>query len=341
MKKNEIIILVSAIVLFLSVTINILIQTGLSSHIDFDAASKYGALLGGMFSFLSVVLIYLTLKKQSDLHDSTSFENRFFELIRFHRSNVQEWDHISPIYAEKTHIKNQKVFVSIFRQVLRALKELDVFFQANTDYNLSNVLNESGEAIFRKEIFVDRNIDSEMFIKIDIAYSIVFFGVSLENKSALQRVLSKKYDLTAIKLLIGHFQGIKTKHNEKNVYFGGHQHRLGHYFRHLFQTVNYVNEYDSFLGNYNKKYEYVKLYRAQFSTYEQAIIFFNSLSELGKNWEFNQSDINKMLITKYRLIKNLPSEFIIDIDIKKFFPNIVIEGEKKDSARMDLEKKYN
>lgn len=115
-------------------------------------------------------------------------------------------------------------------------------------------------------------------------------------------------------------------------YYGGHQFQLGHYFRHLYQTVRYVNEQHCL--TYKKKYEYIKLLRAQLSNYEQAILFFNSLSQLGRTWEitpvvngeckgFNENDFH--LITKYNLIKNLPCGSQLGIDPELFYPNVQYE----------------
>ena len=82
-------------------------------------------------------------------------------------------------------------------------------------------------------------------------------------------------------------------------YYGGHQFRLGHYFRHLFQSYKYLNQHNDL--DENQKYFYGKLLRAQFSTYEQALIFINSISSLGMKWEYNPENdnpkINNALIT--------------------------------------------
>ena len=82
--------------------------------------------------------------------------------------------------------------------------------------------------------------------------------------------------------------------------FEGHGHvsRLGHYFRHLFQTVKFVIEQDDEI--IPNKYEYIKTLRAQLSTHEQLLLYYNSLSILGKPW----NDAN--LLTDYRFIKNIP-----------------------------------
>lgn len=115
-------------------------------------------------------------------------------------------------------------------------------------------------------------------------------------------------------------------------YYGGHQHRLGHYFRHLFQSYKYLN-YNQDL-NEQEKYYYGKTLRAQLSTYEQALIFINSISSLGWKWELTpeynllkpeENLQNCKLITRYNLIKNLPGFHFFGIRYMHYYPNIAYE----------------
>jgi len=116
--------------------------------------------------------------------------------------------------------------------------------------------------------------------------------------------------------------------------FDGHQSRLGHYFRHLFQAVNYINQQPPRLLNYSEKYKYVKTLRAQFSTQEQALLFLNSLSDLGLAWERDPAiqDVNSKLITKYNLIKNIPDGFVSGIDFRQYYPDVEYEGDPSPPA---------
>lgn len=120
-------------------------------------------------------------------------------------------------------------------------------------------------------------------------------------------------------------------------YYGGQQHRLGHYFRHLYQSINYINS-QKYLSQ-KEKYFYVKTFRAQLSTYEQELLFINSLSMLGMAWElkpiFNKNYfefINKkraknlQLITNYNLIKNVPGNHLFGINFQDYYPNIKYES---------------
>lgn len=118
-------------------------------------------------------------------------------------------------------------------------------------------------------------------------------------------------------------------------YYDGHQHRLGHYFRHLFQSYKYLN-YNKEL-NEDDKYFYGKMLRAQLSTYEQALLFVNSISSLGMKWELTpESDLLKQnekpekskLITRYNLIKNLPGYHFFGLRYKVYYPLVKYETEE-------------
>ena len=173
-----------------------------------------------------------------------------------------------------------------------------------------------------------------------------------ENNEILQKwnnVLNKsskgkKIKITNEILYRRHFNSFKDLDNEDNhiienyhnkfiKYYGGHQFRLGHYFRHLFQTVKYINEKKEL--KYIEKYEYVKILRAQLSTYEQTILLLNSLSTMGYSWElkpernldlknYNEDDFK--LITKYNLIKNISGDTIFGLPFKFFYPEVEYEG---------------
>ncbi|QXU43469.1 putative phage abortive infection protein [Pedobacter sp. D749] len=129
--------------------------------------------------------------------------------------------------------------------------------------------------------------------------------------------------------------------NDYTKYYGGHQHRLGHYFRHLFQTYKYLHYHHNL--DRKEKYLYGKTLRAQLSTYEQALFFINSISTLGMKWELlaeykrtenmDEDQVDKLrrknhLITEYNLIKNLPGESLFGFRYRTYYPEIKYESEE-------------
>lgn len=91
-----------------------------------------------------------------------------------------------------------------------------------------------------------------------------------------------------------------------------------HYFRNLYRIVKYVDEtevfdYDEVETNIEKvKYRYVAILRSTLSRYELIWLFYNGLSEYGR-------DKFKPLIEKYALLKNIRYDFLVDLDdIKRY-----------------------
>lgn len=110
-------------------------------------------------------------------------------------------------------------------------------------------------------------------------------------------------------------------------YYGGHQFRLGHYFRHLYQSYTFLDSYEHLSSQ--EKYSYGKMLRAQLSTYEQALLFVNSISCLGMAWEMTyERPDSKGLISKYNLITNLPGEHISGIKYRKYYSSVRYESDQ-------------
>lgn len=124
-------------------------------------------------------------------------------------------------------------------------------------------------------------------------------------------------------------------------YYKGFQHIMGHYYRQLFHMVTYINEQKHF--DYQTKYDYVKNIRTLMSNSEQVLLFFNSISCLGRQWEL-EAELNPKLkeyclsdyhlITKYDLIKNIPDEMLYGVNYKSYYPFVNYEHESIKHANL-------
>lgn len=90
-------------------------------------------------------------------------------------------------------------------------------------------------------------------------------------------------------------------------FYRNHDSELGHYFRNLYNVVKFVDE--SELGN---KRLYTNLIRAQLSTYEVQLLFYNALSEMGRE-KF------KPLIERYALLKAFDLTQLAHPDHQSFY----------------------
>ena len=259
-----------------------------------DFGNLAGGLIGPLTSFASIFLLVLTLWAQRDIFRKQSFENRFFQMLAIHRRNVSEMAYRRSENVLKDS-KGRRVFEEINYQI---------------GYVYLDLKKKLGKKLSEDDL-------------INIAYLTVFFGPEQLLDSCSIYIKPYRRVENGLKKFLNQVRKIRTKDNKFRA-FTGHQIRLGHYFRHLYQSVTYIDE-QPFLTDDEKK-RYVKMLRSQLSTTEQITFFFNSLSTLGSPWERGQEkEPDKKFITKYQLIKNLPYDSINGIKPKTKYPGIKFE----------------
>lgn len=278
-------------------------------------------------------------------------------------------------------VRGQKVFVQMYKQIRQALEECNWLLNEYKDTSslFKNEEVENKELNLLSTYYEAKN--ESLFFRIhwiNIVYLCVFFGLSEDGQKSLNRILKEKYNPELVDKIIStlkikpvkwsDFWGSYCKQKEQSFvslknghipfegrkyekYYGGHIHRLGHYFRNTFTIYNFINT-RNFL-NFQQKYSYAKQFRSQFSTYEHALFFYNSLSSLGRIWDIDankneeksdEQEINlpnKQLITKYNLVKNLPSEFVLDLPISNYYPLVEFELGNMIEKKNELKKQYS
>ena len=266
--------------------------------VDQESAGRLGDFVGGYigtyFLFLSVLLLYQTLSSQKDANYIQGFESKYFELIKIHRANAHD-------LTLKT-ARGPKVFVLLIREYREILK-------------------------ITKQVAIDCEAHLPLEKLREVAYYCLFYGTGPNSSRQLKTSLNR-FNLQFIEQLEKRLNQPEEKStvqsDRKFAYtpFEGHQSRLGHYFRHLYQTVCYVDKQPI---SDKVKYEYLKTLRAQLSTHEQALLLLNSLTPLGSKW------ISNNFLNKYKLVKNIPLEFFdkeTELNVHEIFANGYFEGEE-------------
>lgn len=108
---------------------------------------------------------------------------------------------------------------------------------------------------------------------------------------------------------------VKIKSSYKN-FFINYQNDLGSYFRNLYHIFKFVKN-----SAVEEKKTYTNIVRAQLSTFELALLFYNCLSDNGER-KF------KPLVEEYNLIKNIPKEILLNPAHAELFSNIVYEEDE-------------
>ena len=354
-----------------------------SAKTNYTITGQFGDFVGGVvgtfFALAGTLLIFLTFSEQTKENKRTAFESSFFEMIRLYRENINELRYRKYKNNEMVLYENRQVVRIIFQEFIECYREVIKFSNSK---DISDYLTPKYTIKLKKIVTSqNRKIDLIDMARIDIAYSIIFYGLGEEGESTIRKSFLKKYNSEYFFKLL-YFMKLKPKKSNterfknweiarkmqlkelhplidelyskrKNLddtnglskqakefklnqpyekYYGGHQFRLGHYFRHLYQSYKYLNN-TNFTDN--EKYAYGKMYRAQLSTYEQALLLINSLSSMGMKWELNSEETSENkkqlnLITKYNLIKNLPGEHISGVKYKNYYPNVMYETDEQD-----------
>ena len=284
-----------------------LLTRKINKLIDYTETGQIGDTIGGIsgpvIALIASLLTFLAFwiqvqankaqTKQFNTQDIDTkidrFENKFYELIKIHRENVAE------INIANT-VKNRKAFVSMFKEFKFCYHSLKLIYNSQRElHTISRILTE------------------EDFI--NISFVIFFMGIG-ESSDKLTQELIQKHESVLIVNYLEYLKVCQSNYRrderiavdiENNQIFTldikykpflGHMSRLGHYYRHLFQTVKFVVEQDS--NVIKEKYEYLKTLRAQLSSHEQLLLYYNSLTIMGKAW------IENNYFTDYLMIKNLP-----------------------------------
>jgi len=250
-----------------------------------------GGVVGTVLSFASVILLILTLTVQRDQNKLDRFGQTFYEMLHIHNDNV-------------TSMKLKDVDNTTGR---------DVFSKLVTDYehiydivhgcfeNIRSLVPLSGKDREEKKAVLEsmqeylKDRQKTIRLNMRIAYGFFFYG---SEKFLL------KSEMPAEKEILEHVKHLLVLGNNMVC---SHNVLLGHYYRHMFQMLKLV-ENTSFLDE-KEKYGYAKQLRAQLNDDEQVLLYYNSLSDIGKDWivELGQKDRKKMcLIARFRMIKNIP-----------------------------------
>lgn len=350
------------------------------NNTDYATTGQFGDFVGGVigtfFALAGTLLIYLSFSAQTKENKRNAFESSFFEMMRIYRENINELRYRKYKLDDYVVYENRQVIREIFNEFIECYREVRKFSNST---KTEDYLNPKYAEKLKKVVNdINPKINLIELARIDIAYSIVFYGLGVEGESIIRKNIQKKYNSVYYYKLL-YWMKMKPKKSNKDrynnwkksrdftlkdlhklvdelyanrnhlektqglselakdfkmdldyeKYYGGHQFRLGHFFRHLFQSYKYLNNHKDL--SENEKYAYGKMYRAQLSTYEQALLFINSISSIGMKWEFTpekptDANIKTNLITTYNLIKNLPGEHLFGIRYETYYKHVEYES---------------
>lgn len=267
-----------------------------------------GGVIGTLVTCMGAVYIVKTYIRQQEQTALQTFEKNCVTMLDFHKENVQEIEYIeddNSFKGRNAFPKYVKILKAIFNEVEKAI----------------------GTVVSADEEKYARWKDNTEQAKLahELSYGYFFYSVrdyQLETK----KDAIKKDLCDAVRDEVDKYM---TDNKEVQAHI-----QLGHYYRHLYNMIKYIDEVEH-IGSKHKE-NYSQIIRALLSDYEQVLLYYNSMSQLGKPW--NQSlgteDKKKMcFMAKYRLLKNCPNAVPFFGILPKDTYKVEIDGYSKEGER--------
>lgn len=167
---------------------------------DGDKVKDYGSVgdaIGGLMNpFIGIAAVigtglafYVQYKANIQVQDQfklQQFESQLFKMLDFHRDNIEKMS----IENNNMTINGRKAVKFIVNQIESSISEITPFFKG---IELKQIVNKEYHKILTNIKLKRPDINLKKLIIIDIAYTIVFVGVSNRDQHPFKRMLSKKY----------------------------------------------------------------------------------------------------------------------------------------------------
>lgn len=238
--------------------------------------------------------------KQNETLQKQRFENTFFQLLSLHNEIVDKLK-IKPIDGET--YEKREFFVG-------AVKDLK--YRSTCEYFKFSALTklESKEV---NDFKGNRELQHDFFHKLEKDEIKNLQGLTNQDiENFISEPIENKEEI------------LKTEYER---FFHRYQYNLGHYFRNLYHIFKYVHKTD-LIGDKEKQF-YCNIVRAQLSTDELVLIFYNSMTPI--NYYSDKPNLGypnfKYLIDQYDILQNMNSRLLLDRRHKEIFDKNKVEKE--------------
>ena len=296
----------------------------------FGMMNPFIAIAAAIITFAAFLIQYEANQEMRKDNKKQQIINRFYEMLRIHRDNVNDLEWINKIqHTKEINIKDKTLNQSTFYKEKKfepTIEPDDKFIQKKGRQIFSYYIIEFDIAYTLFDI-IHPELNTED--KIKKAYQMLYRGVAdeifdfetqytikksistckdiLEFNSTMEKIVENfnlttenKYKvITALNLLFIHREFYTLRPPFEN-----HTSELDNYFRHLFLTAKTIAKEDDKILSYSEKRDLLRILRAQLSEAEQILLLYNWMSGDGYKWESKTIDGNHFF-TQYRMIHNI------------------------------------
>jgi hypothetical protein len=277
---------------------------GISNKVCFNInstrASEFGSFFGGyvgvMFSILSTLLLIYTIIDQFIERQKRWATDNFYRMLEFHNDMVKQLSvaHIDKTKPERSN--GRRAFVVFKFQIHHLLK-------------LIRKLNRGEKWGLNKDQILR------------IVYMIFYYGINKKWSEFLQDKIKEDIDPDLLKKIldkiVDEIEKIKQKPKRKRRLGRANQTSLSSYFLNMYNLIKLIDN-DKYLSKQEKK-DLITIYRAQLSSPELYVLFFNLRSYFGKKWN------DKGYVERYELLKNIPKNYCDKYNPEYYYEKIRFE----------------
>ena len=246
-------------------------------------------------TFFAFWVQYIANQQQQEDLKVERFENKFYEMLRLHRDNVEQININNNVSGRKTFSRLFNELRFIYFYCFHYIKKLQPNYTISDDkiYNISYLIFFYGVGQVSTKLINDI-LDEE---------TKPIFNKLVGCIESTQQLYRKGHKNLTLKVESN--KGIDIRFYYDYIPFQGHLGNLGHYMRHLYQLVMFIEKVPMVKDHDKLKKDYITIVRSQLSDYEQALLYYNALSILGKPWLENDESQEGPL-KKYSLIRSFP-----------------------------------
>ena len=243
----------------------------------FGIMNPFIAIAAALITFAAFWTQYQANQEMQKNSDKMQFERQFYEMLKIHSNNVKSLHAESSLESE--------------HPVRKAAEGREYFSCLLEEFNL----------IYEKIEKSEGTID--IFNK---TYRIFFFGIDLMANHLKKETVEffRNFVFQNSNTLV--WQNHPKLTPIKDSLFTGRIDQLVPYYRHLFLLVKTVTQADEDLFPYADKRQFLRILRAQLSSAEQTLLYYNWKSGYGKQWEEDSTKPgSNHFFTDYRMIHNI------------------------------------
>lgn len=249
-------------------------------HSGIEHMLPFVAIAAAILTFLAFLIQHQANVQLSNDNKKQQLERQFYEMLKIHCDNVKNL-HAESLYTNPTTGNHSQ--------------------KTATGHDFFKCLLEEFDLIYAKIYESEKKED--IFYK---AYRTFFFGID-----SAARELKKETVETFRSFVFQNTNTLFWQNHPKLIpirdsLFTGRMDQLVPYYRHLFLMVKTVAQFNDELFSYADKRQFLRILRAQLSSAEQTLLYYNWKSGCGKKWEEDSSITNgNHFFTDYRMIHNI------------------------------------